>query len=68
MKGDPRKRSAGARRLRSLAAKIPNREVFDGFLAATPEPLRAQVRRELIPYLRFTLHAEAEETTEANAQ
>lgn len=73
MKGEPRKRTAEGRRLRQLAARIPNREVFDGFIAATPEALRAQVRRELIPYLRFTLNAdpeaaEAGDQTEASAE
>jgi len=55
MKGDPRKRSAEGRRLRALAARIPDSAAFYDFLATVPEALRDQVKAKLVDHLNFRL-------------
>lgn len=41
------------RKLRALAARIPDQEALDIFLAACPAEQRAAVAAKVVPYVRF---------------
>lgn len=53
VKGDPRKKTETGRRLRALAARIPDREHLEQFVAGFPEEMRADVAAAVVPYVRF---------------
>jgi hypothetical protein len=54
-KCEPRGGKELGRKLRALAARIPDREALDAFLAAAPAAMRDQVATELIPFVHFAL-------------
>ena len=61
MKGDTRKSTAKARELKKLAAMIRDEEHFNRILEGCREGFRSAVKRQLKPYLSFTLAEDLEE-------
>jgi hypothetical protein len=51
--GEPRKKTELQRRMRAMAARIPDRETFEAFIATQPERLRDGMREMLAPHVRF---------------
>jgi hypothetical protein len=43
------------RKLRALAARIPDRDALDAFLNAAPTHMREQIAANLVPFVRFAI-------------
>lgn len=54
-KCEPRGGKELGRKLRALAARIPDKEALDAFLNAAPAEMRDQIAVSLVPYVRFAL-------------
>jgi hypothetical protein len=58
IKGAPRRATDERLRLHAIAARIPTQEALDGFVAAAPAAIRAQVREMIAPHTRFNARSE----------